>query len=241
MIERCPGSTTGAGPVRVALLQQLDRRHVAAAVGPAEDVVDAERLRVRPAEQFARPRLDEPGPERRRPCGSSRSGGSGRTCGRGSGRTSPSGRGTRCSSRRPCLRAGRTCTRSGRSARRSRCPGGGSRWRSTRRSVAVRQLVAGELLEDEPVVRHVVVERPDDPVAVLPDVRLHLVALVAARLGVARRRRASSGPSARRSAATRAAGRPASRRRPATLSFGERFDLLGRRRQAERGRSRRGG
>ena len=38
-------------------------------------------------------------------------------------------RGTPCSSRGPCLRAGRTCTLAGRSARRSRCPGGGSRWR----------------------------------------------------------------------------------------------------------------
>ena len=49
-----------AGSVRVALLQELDWRGVAPAVGPAEHAVVAERLRVRPAEVLARPRLMKP-------------------------------------------------------------------------------------------------------------------------------------------------------------------------------------
>ena len=50
----------------------------------------------------------------------------------------------------------------------------------------VGKFVAGELFEDEPVERQVVVEGADDPVAILPRERLGLVAFVARGLGVAR-------------------------------------------------------
>ena len=51
--------------------------------------------------------------------------------------------------------------------------------------VHVRQLVAGDLLHHEPVVRLVLVERADDVVAVFPDKRFFIVALVAVGLGEA--------------------------------------------------------
>ena len=43
--------------------------------------------------------------------------------------------------------------------------------------------VAGKLVGDKAVVGHVLVESPDDPVTVFPDVRLQLVALVTAGFG----------------------------------------------------------
>ena len=95
------------------------------------------------------------------------------------------------------------------------------------------QLVAGELLADEAVVRLVGVEGADDVVAVAPRVRPHLVVLEA----VASRRsapgRASAGPSVRRSAARPAGGRSASRRRRGDASFTKASISCGRRRQAD--------
>ena len=81
----------------------------------------------------------------------------------------------------------------------------------------VGQLVAGELLEDEPVVGLVAVERVDHPVAILPGVRAWGRP---ARSRSSRRSgpgRASAGPTARRSAGWRAGGRPAARRRRARV------------------------
>ena len=51
--------------------------------------------------------------------------------------------------------------------------------------VAIGHLVAGQLIGHEPVVRHVVVEGVDHPVAIPPNVWLQLIALVAARLSEA--------------------------------------------------------
>ena len=60
--------------------------------------------------------------------------------------------------------------------------------------VAGRDLVAGKLLEDEPIVRHVVVERADDVVAIPPGLGPIAVGAVAVRLGVAHQVEPVPGP-----------------------------------------------
>ena len=79
-------------------------------------------------------------------------------------------------------------------------------------SVGRRQQVAGELLDREPVERLVGVERADHVVAEQPDVDVVVAVIARAcrRTGPGRARR---WPSARRSGARPAAGRPAARRR----------------------------
>ena len=72
---------------------------------------------------------------------------------------------------------------------------------------------------EELVVRQVGVERPDDVVAVAPGVGDLEVELVAVRLGVADEVEPVPAPALAVVRATRAAGRPPSRRRPATSSF----------------------
>ena len=82
--------------------------------------------------------------------------------------------------------------------------------RDLRRVLVVGQFVAGELFEQEAVVRLVGVERADDVVAVAPGVRPRQVLLALAfGVGVAGQVEPVAGPSARRSAARRAAGRSA--------------------------------
>ena len=98
--------------------------------------------------------------------------------------------------------------------------------------VAGERLVAGELLEDEAVVRLVGVEGADDVVAVAPGVGPRFVELVAVGLGVAGEVEPVPAPALAVVRARRAAGRSPSRRRPGDLSFDERVDLLRRRRQA---------
>ena len=51
--------------------------------------------------------------------------------------------------------------------------------------IAIGHLIAGELIGHKPIVRRVVVEGVDHPVAIPPNVRFQLIALVAARLGKA--------------------------------------------------------
>ena len=80
------------------------------------------------------------------------------------------------------------------------------------------ELVAGELLADEPVVRLVRVERPDDVVAIRARRRAGTSSCDSRRSRRSGPGRASAGPSARRSAGRRAGGRPAARRRPAAWS-----------------------
>ena len=52
-------------------------------------------------------------------------------------------------------------------------------------AIAVRQQIARDLFPDELVVRHVVVERLDDVVAILPSVRIAVVLVVARRVRIA--------------------------------------------------------
>ena len=82
--------------------------------------------------------------------------------------------------------------------------------------VAGERLVAGELLDDEAVVRLVGVERADDVVAVPPGVGPGLVELVAVGVGVAGQVEPVPAPALAVVRARRAAGRPPSPRRPAT-------------------------
>ena len=100
--------------------------------------------------------------------------------------------------------------------------------------VAVLELVARELLEHEAVVGHVLVERLDHPVAVLPRPALDAVALEAVGLGVAHQVEPVPSPLL---AVVRARKQTIEKRRPREVGVGvprgqERLDLRGRRRQA---------
>ena len=83
---------------------------------------------------------------------------------------------------------------------------------SSRRGFRLGEQVAGELLLHEPVVRLVGVERGDHVIAITPGVGIGEVVVHAVAVGVARRRPASAGPSARRNEAKPAAGRRPARR-----------------------------
>ena len=147
-------------------------------------------------------------------CGSSRASGPGRTCGRGSGRTGAGGprntwpTASVTSSRNRC-RATFAHLHAGQLPRPHPQEADGDEQLRVGRV----DLVAGDLLADEPVVRLVGVEAADDVVAVAPGVAALVVVGEARTSRRSGPRRASAGPSARRSAATRAAGRRPSRRR----------------------------
>ncbi len=99
--------------------------------------------------------------------------------------------------------------------------------------VAVVEFVARKLLEHEAVVGHVLVERLDDPVAVLPGAVLDAVALEAVGLGVAHEIEPVPPPLL---AVVRAGQQAIEQRRPRGVGIGlpcgdERVDLLGRRRK----------
>ena len=105
----------------------------------------------------------------------------------------------------------------------------------TRKPVAasIAHLIAGQLPEDELGIGQVVVERGDHPIAIRPGVGPRRCSFRSRCFRQTERRRASAGPSVRRSGARPAAGRPVSRRRRAKCPPQTRVDLLGRRRQAE--------
>jgi hypothetical protein len=80
-------------------------------------------------------------------------------------------------------------------------------WRRLRRWGRRRQEVAGELFDDEAVEGEVLVEGADDVVAVAPGVGADVVVFVAVWSRRSGRRRASGGPSVRRSGGRRGGGR----------------------------------
>ena len=65
------------------------------------------------------------------------------------------------------------------------CPGPQHAGCNQRLPGSFRQLIARQLLTNEPVVGHVLIERLDHPVTILPDVWLHCITLVAIGLRVA--------------------------------------------------------
>ena len=107
-------------------------------------------------------------------------------------------------------------------------------------SVRFGQQVAGQLLDRELVERHVAVEGVDDPVAIGPDLAV-VVEVDAVRVGIAGGvepvAAAVLAPVRRR----RAAGRPASRRRRATVSLTNASTSAGLGRQAGQVEAQRGG
>ena len=149
--------------------------------------------------------------------GSSRAAGSRRTCDRGSGRSRPSGRGTTAPtasviSVSTSLRLKATSVLP---ALRRTGPGGESPRRCGRRirRRLRRQLVAGELLEDEPVEGLVGVEALDDVVAKPPGPGPVPVVFKAFGLRIAGHVEPMLAPLLRHSAGWPAADRPAARRR----------------------------
>ena len=54
-----------------------------------------------------------------------------------------------------------------------------------RRFAAIGNLVAGKLIDDKLVVRHIVIERINDPIAVAPGILFHRIAFIAIRLSEA--------------------------------------------------------